>query len=246
MGKVKQVAEALREEIGETKTMVCRVDKLDWRKSGSGDNSRILSGYAAVYNSETVLFDDVRWCFKERIITGAFDKVLARQPDVHLNVGHDMTRAIARTGVRGMGGLELSSDSYGLHIYARLNPDDPDVQALAAKMDYGIMDQMSFAFQLKQTGYKTETTVDATGKEIITQTILEVSNLYDVCVCAQGAYPQTEAVLRSFLIDRAMERTDVVPLQGDTSAAVANLLVEGQLIALKARAALARNKFRGG
>lgn len=238
------------------RTVVVPIEGLEWRESGSGDGSRILTGYAAVYNQETILYEGSFWTFKEVIQAGAFDAVLSKSPDVHLNIGHDMSRAIARTGVSGIGGLELTSDSHGLKVYARVNPDDPDVQSLAAKMDLGIMDQMSFAFQLKAGGYSTTTTSDEeTGRETDTRAITEVANLYDVCVCAQGAYPQTEASLRTIIQaineqvkGRRSEEVDQEPearsqeVSPDTSdAEVSDPLVERKLLVLKGRAAQARH-----
>jgi len=110
---------------------------------GTGDGSYTLTGYAAVYGVETVLYDGSWWRFREVIAPEAFVPVLGRTPDVHLNIGHDMTRAIARTGIDGVGGLELASDDQGLRVFARLDPADPDVVSLAAKMNRGIVDQMT-------------------------------------------------------------------------------------------------------
>lgn len=161
--------------------------------SGTGDGSYTLTGYAAVYEQETILYDGSWWRLREVIAPGAFDNVLATDPDVHLNIGHDMTRAIARTGVDGVGGLELSSDDEGLRVFARLDPADPDVVSLAAKMNRGIVDQMSFAFTIARAQY--DSTVDEDDFEDELRTILEIGQLYDTAVCAQGAYPQTSAEL---------------------------------------------------
>jgi len=161
--------------------------------SGTGDGSFTLTGYAAVYDQETILYDGSWWRLREVIAPGAFDTVLATSPDVHLNIGHDMTRAIARTNVDGVGGLELSSDDEGLRVFARLDPADPDVVSLAAKMNRGIVDQMSFAFTIARAQY--DSTVDENDFEDELRTILEIGQLYDTAVCAQGAYPQTSAEL---------------------------------------------------
>ena len=64
-------------------------------------------------------------------------------------------------------------------------------------MDDGVVDQMSFAFRVKPEGVSTITTCDEDGKTTDEDTILEVAELVDVCVCAQGAYPTTEAALRT-------------------------------------------------
>lgn len=226
---------------------------IEWRQSGSGDGSRILAGYAAVYEQEATLYAGQRYTMKEKISRGAFSTVLAKNPDVHLNINHDMSRAIARTGVSGIGGLELKSDIHGLRVYARLNEKDPDVQSLAAKMDLKIMDQMSFAFRVLASGSEYHVTVDADGHETELRIIKEIAELYDVCVCAQGAYPQTDAILRSLLINFPRERSQEVPDGQDrrlqkvspdgNGASVVNPVVEGQRLALLGRARWAKIQF---
>lgn len=183
---------------------------LEWRESGSGDGSRILYGYAGVHDQATTLYDGPSWRWDEVVDAGAFDAVLSRDPDVHLNIGHDMNRAMARTKAPGpIGKLELTSDPHGLRMYARLSPDDPDVQALAAKMDLGIMDQCSFAFTMAGGVTRTETTTDESGKEIELDHLVSIGDLFDVCVCARGAYPTTEASLRSLIASQG--RASAVP-----------------------------------
>ncbi len=234
----------------EIRTVSVPLSALEWRQSGSGDDSRILSGYAAVYEQTVDLYLGTHYTIKERITTGAFNSVLAKNPDVHLTVGHDMTKAIARTGLTGIGGLELRSDDHGLRVYARLNPHDPDVQALAAKMDLKIMDQMSFSFRVEASGSKTETTVDANGHETDLRVINEIAELFDVCVCARGIYSQAEASLRTLWANipggaamvptKQVERsTEVLPVS-----AGAATLVGHQRQALLARARMAANKFK--
>jgi HK97 family phage prohead protease len=243
--------------MGETREVVMPIDKLEWRESSSGDGSRILTGYAAVHNQETTIYSGSYWTMKEVIQAGAFNAVLSKNPDVHLVIGHDMSRAVARTGINGIGGLELTSDAYGLKVYARLNPDDPDCKALAAKMDLGIMDQMSFAFKLQAGGYSVLTTTDeVTGHETDLRTITEIAELYDVSVVSQGAYPQTEAALRSLMhsiqfADRRSSEVESdrhggaqgteVPRNDDGAQTEA---VKHQLLVLSTRARIATNKYQ--
>lgn len=162
----------------------------------TGDGSFTLTGYAAVTEQETTLYDGRFWRLREVIARGAFGPVLSRMDtDVHLNVGHDMTRAIARTGVDGVGRLELTEDDTGLRMWARLDPSDPDVAALIPKMRNGIIDQASFAFTVSRD--ETTLTESEDGKEDELRRILEVGELYDVTVVARGAYPQTSAAIRA-------------------------------------------------
>jgi HK97 family phage prohead protease len=169
--------------------------------SGTGDGSWTIEGYAAVYEQETTLYEISGWVrVREEIARGAFTDVLDGVKHgselVHLNHGHDMKTAVAATDVDGIGGLELSEDFHGERFFARVDPEDPDARALAVKMRRGVVRQASFAFtiddeELVETKELDDGTLDYKFR------ILKVGHQYDVCACAQGAYPQTESYLRS-------------------------------------------------
>lgn len=163
-------------------------------EDATGDGSYTVLGHAAVFSQWTVLYDGTYFRYEEQIAPGAFSEVLASRPDVAFNHGHDMTKIMARTGVRGIGELDLNEDDRGLRTFARIDADDPDVQALAVKSKRGLIDQMSFAFIPGDAELVIKTEGD---KEIYSNTITRVSDLFDVCACAQGAYPQTDMSLRS-------------------------------------------------
>ena len=159
----------------------------------TGDGSLVIRGHAAVFDEETVLLDWGWWRLREVIAPGAFSAVLARQPLVHLVHEHDNQTAIAATDVEGLGGLELEEDDEGLRFFARCDPEDFDVARLAPKMRLGVVKQASFAFTI--AAHKSESTFDKDGNEDELVTITEIGELYDVSICAQGAYPQTDSQL---------------------------------------------------
>ena len=176
--------------------------------SGTGDGAWTIEGYFAVFEQETVLFDLAGWWrVREEIARDAFtravvnersviDRVRSGEELVHLNHGHDMKTAVASSKVRGIGSLELDADFHGLRGFARVDPEDPDAKALAVKMGRGVIDQGSFAFTIAdEERVEVNELEDGTIDEL--WRITEIGHLYDVCVCAQGAYPQTETYLRS-------------------------------------------------
>lgn len=163
----------------------------------TGDGSFVFSGHAAVFDQTAVLYSGTTFAVEESIAPGAFDAVLASGPDVHLNIGHDMTYAMARTGVSGRGGMVLSADAVGLAVEARINSEISFVRDLGLQMEDGVVDQMSFMFYPGKR--EVTTTVDESGFETDHIRMLTIRELFDVCVCAQGAYPQTDANLRSVL-----------------------------------------------
>lgn len=177
---------------------VAPIRDVDFRDaSANHDGSWTISGYAAVFGQETVLYDGEYRQVRESIAPNAFDRVLSDSPLVHLNFGHDMNRAVASTDVPAgeIGSLELSTDSHGLRFMARVDRNDPDAQALAVKMSRGVVRQASFAFNIAaETPSRSE---GDDGREILSYRIDEIRALYDVCCTPQGAYSQTETTLRS-------------------------------------------------
>src|SRR5262245_58523883 len=110
-----------------------------------------MSGYAAVFNETTTLLDSKFIRLTESVDARAFDHVLANQSlttcegVVHLNVGHDIARAVAATDVPAgqPGSLALEVDKKGLRFQAKAPRDDPDGIAMAVKMRAGVVRQAS-------------------------------------------------------------------------------------------------------
>jgi HK97 family phage prohead protease len=126
--------------------------------------------------------------FRVKIAPGYFTKVLDSNPDVHLLWDHNTRYVLARTRNNS---LELREDPMGLHVWARFAKTQT-ADELATLMDGGYIDQMSFATDVGVS----EWTEDSDGN--LTWHLLEadpVTGLTDVTVCAQGAFPQTDASL---------------------------------------------------
>lgn len=185
---------------------VVPLDGLEIRHSGRANEGFTLRGYAAVYNQTS---HDLGG-FKEQIAEGAFDEVLATDPDVHLTWDHDTRYVAARTKNKT---LTLSSDEHGLLIDAQVG-NYTWAKDLRNALDRGDVDQGSFAFTVPDGG--DEFTTDDDGN--VMRTIRTVGNLYDVTVTAQGAYPQTSmAAMRSLAAatgrppEAEVEATHVAP-----------------------------------
>ncbi len=168
---------------------------LEVRGSGAGSDHYTLHGHAAVYNRRSVNLGG----FSEVIAPGAFRDVLKAKPDVHLLWQHDGTKPLART--RGANpGLKLNEDGAGLHVWARVTPTTyaADLRSL---IENDVVDQMSFAFTTPEDGSGEDWTSDESGA--VTRTVRAVSGLFDVTVCARGAYQQTDVALGRSLFESA-------------------------------------------
>ena len=165
---------------------VLGLEGLEIRHSGRPNEGFTLRGYAAVYDQES---HDLGG-FKEKIAPGAFDEVLATNPDVHLTWDHDTRYVAARTKNNT---LHLSSDTHGLLIDAQVG-NYSWAKDLRTALERGDINQGSFSFNVADGG--DEFKADDDGN--VMRTINRVGNLYDVTVTAQGAYPQTSlAAVRS-------------------------------------------------
>jgi len=198
----------IRRAVAELRTVELRRSTLtpplmqlrDAHDGGAGADSYTFEGFASVTGQPYDLYRGKTWVWREVVQVGAFDAVLGSDSlDVVFNWDHDNVYTMARSTIRsGPGQLDLSEvktgSVTGLRTWARLPKDDLDVQRLAPKMRMGLVDQMSFKFRIGSM--RTEVRVED-DVEIETDIIESVSELLDVCVCAQGANPATSSALRS-------------------------------------------------
>jgi HK97 family phage prohead protease len=154
-----------------------------------------MRGHAAVFNRKS---HDLGG-FRTVIAPGAFSKILDTNPDVHMVWDHDTRWVLARTKNNS---LELREDPYGLHVWARF-AKTATADEVATLMEGGFIDQMSFKCDIGAD----EWTENDQG---ITRTIFEIDGLYDVCVCAQGAFPQTDSQLVASLSSAALDLASAV------------------------------------
>jgi HK97 family phage prohead protease len=164
----------------EPTTFAGRISNIEVRESGAGAGQRTVSGHAAVFNQ----LADLGY-FREKIEPGAFANILSRDPDVHLVVAHDWSKALARTRNKT---LKLREDEEGLAFWARV-ADVSYADDLATLMERGDVDQCSFRFTIERE------TAEIDDEGVVTFTIHEIGELLEVSICPQGAYPQTDAEL---------------------------------------------------
>jgi HK97 family phage prohead protease len=142
-------------------------------------DKRTLSGYAVVWNSDTIIGD----YFVERIAPGAFTK--AMRGDVLALVNHDFGRVVGRTT---SGTLRLSEDAHGLMVDIDV-PNTTDGNDLWELVERGDVSGMSFAFRATKQEW------DESG-DLPHRTVLE-AELYEVTATPIPAYADTTIGKRS-------------------------------------------------
>jgi len=169
------------------------------------DEGRMITGYAAVFDQ---LSEDLGG-FRELIRPGAFRKVI--KDDVRALVNHDANFVLGRNVA---GTLRLAEDDHGLQVEIDA-PDTAWARDLMVTIDRGDVDQMSFAFSVREQAWKRDEDDGAVTREII-----EFKRLYDVSVVTFPAYPQTEAQAREIYQVYEQQRTasqeDADPADGAT------------------------------
>lgn len=177
-------------------------------RSADGEDGGVLkfTGHAAVFE----IITDIAGYFTETIKRGAFRKALADEQDTVFNWDHQSRWPLARISA---GNLSLSEDTTGLAVEAEIPLALSYAKDLKVLLDARIITGMSFAFTIL-TDEWTERTVD--GVYQIHRDVIEIDDLYDVCVTVCPATPETDAEGRT--VDfRALE------VDEDTAARIAAL-----------------------
>ncbi|MFA7256800.1 MAG: HK97 family phage prohead protease [Kiritimatiellales bacterium] len=139
-----------------------------------------VEGYAARFNSPTVLFEMNGNEYKEQISSDAFTE--AKMDDVIFNYNH-CGKVVARTRNKT---LQLSVDGTGLFMRARLDGTE-EGRRLYDEISKGYIDRMSFQFTIGQEAYDYENRM---------WTVLRVKRLYDVSAVDIPAYDDTSIEAR--------------------------------------------------
>lgn len=154
-------------------------------------DSKIISGYFVVFNSETELYQGVY----EEVAPEAFDSV--DFSDVKALVDHDTAKVLGRTKAST---LSLSVDDKGLYGEITVNESDQEAMNLYSRVVRGDVDQCSFGFEILNEEMIQNS--DGTVKFII-----KSLKLYEVSVVTFPAYQDTAVEARSKQIKEAHERT---------------------------------------
>lgn len=162
-----------------------RVFEVEARSADVGEEKELyVEGYAAKFNSPTVLWEYDGIQYKEVIDSRAFDG--ADMSDVIFNYNHG-GKVVARTRNHT---LELTVDAIGLKIKARLDGTE-EGRRLHQEIRDGYIDRMSFRFKVPDDGEEYD-------RMTHTRKILKFKRIYDVSAVDIPAYGDTSISARSF------------------------------------------------
>lgn len=167
---------------------------LEERRSGAGGAPVVrrsvtapetISGYAAVFNQETI----IAGLFRERIAPGAFAEAI-RHDDIRAAFNHSAAEILGRTRA---GTLQLYEDAFGLHYSVTINQNDPMAVGVAARVARGDVSGSSFAFGILNAADEIWTPAPRGGLPL--RTLLRIK-LIDVGPVAYPAYGAATATAR--------------------------------------------------
>ncbi|QKC97272.1 HK97 family phage prohead protease [Mesorhizobium sp. NZP2298] len=141
----------------------------------------VISGYAVMFNSETVIAGE----FRERIAQGAFTRTLKDMPDVVAILSHDSGRVLGRVSA---GTLTLREDRIGLWFSLDADPSTPEGQTAIGTVGRQDVKGCSFGFQVRAEDWQDG------GNRLPLRTITDV-DLYEITLTAFPAYESTSAAL---------------------------------------------------
>lgn len=163
------------------------LSRVEVRAAADGSSSAgTIAGYAAVYG--TASEDLGGW--REIIVPGAFDEVLAASPDVRMpNLDHEGL-PIGRTTA---GTLRLWSDPTGLGFEVDC-PGTERGREMVIAVERGDVNQCSFRFVVD---YEDREWIYPEDEDMPLRQINRISELWDVSLVTYPAYPGTSAGMRS-------------------------------------------------
>ena len=152
------------------------------RATTSAAKGKKLSGYAAIFNSETTIDG-----FREVLRPGCFDRCLAGNPDVRCLSNHDQSVVLGRTRSNT---LVLRTDSKGL-IYEVMLPKTQAAADLWESVKRGDVDASSFGFTVADENWQ-----PAANGQLPLRELTDV-DVFDVSPCIFPAYGATSVSARS-------------------------------------------------
>jgi HK97 family phage prohead protease len=185
------------------------VETVEFRAETDGPR---VSGYAALYNTET----EIGGYFRERIAPGAFKSALSGADDVRALFNHDSNIVLGRTK---SGTLILSDTKKGLRYDIALNEEDPEAMSVRAKIKRGDVSGSSFGFIVRAEEWQEP----KDKRDLPLRTVTE-AELFDVSPVTFPAYPETSVTARS--IEDVVKSLQVVEAMGLRNRLRARIAIE--------------------
>lgn len=168
------------------------------RSNEDDTQSRTITGYAVVFDSESAIFpswqEDIE--IREIICKGAITDDVLKRSDIKFTMFHDPTLILARAN-KGTGTLRAFIDDHGVGFEFDA-PDTVDGDKALELVKRGDLSGCSFAFT---ANYRDQTKVErdvqyVDGVKKITYRVKAIDELFDMTITGNPAYPTTTVSAR--------------------------------------------------
>ncbi|MFY9150931.1 MAG: HK97 family phage prohead protease [Prolixibacteraceae bacterium] len=163
-------------------------------RSNEGDNSTYIDGYASVFNQRSrLIFEDGKK-FYEIIKEGAFDEVLRSESlNVKAVINHDDSKLLGRSK---SGTLTLEVDNTGLKYSIRMGKTQLHRDTVEM-VERGDLAESSFKYKIG----KGDSVFQRDSNGDLLHIVSTVRGLYDISLVNDGAFTNTNVIVRSALND---------------------------------------------
>lgn len=168
---------------------------VEYRDAGNGEKKPVISGYAAVFNSESRILNG----FVETIHPRAFDDVLSTNPDVIGVFNHDRNLLLGRTS---NGTMKLTTDAYGLRYEISPNEKTSIGKDVVEWVKDRTVVGSSFAFAVRKDGTGDSWQRGQDGMQ--RREVRNVALLEDCGPVVRPAYPAASVVVSRRALEMAL------------------------------------------
>lgn len=161
------------------------------REVGEGQESRIIQGYGAVFERESIVIHDRLGKYIEVIKRGAITQEVIDAADIKMTLWHNREKLLARRN-KGVGSLEVGVDEVGVW-YRFEAPNTPDGNTALELVKRGDLRGASFTYYTREQGNVIYTKSD---KGVVIRNVLSISNIYDMTIASDPAYKDTTVYAR--------------------------------------------------
>lgn len=167
-----------------------------------GEESRVITGKAIVFNEETVMWDGKYERIREKISPSCITKEFLAQQDIKLNLLHERSSSIARNN-KGVGTLKLDLREDGLYFEAEMPKCDLGDRALELVRN---KTYTGCSFEFYPKDYTEEVTTLPDGREDILYTHTSFKAVTALTIAMDPAYSTTSVSEREMFQKRESEK----------------------------------------
>lgn len=177
------------------KRTIAVIADLHIREAASGEESRIIEGYALKFGVRSRLLCDWWDYYYEQLEPGCVTREMLDRQDIKLTMFHDRQLILARSN-KGTGTLNYEVDAIGVRFWAEM-PHTVDGDKALELVGRGDIAGCSFIYSTDEgdsenaVSYERLKEKTENGEDILLRHVKRIDNVYDFTLAADPAFEQT-------------------------------------------------------